>query len=201
VTIKTKAENLFEKFCTLNKIKCEKVIEGSNQTPDYKVFFNNIKVYVEVKQIDKDENFGIEVGNGIKTSERTLGKHIRKKIEKARKQAQVVSKKSIPLILLIYNNIDSSFQLFGTEQHDFLTAMYGEWTLTFDKNENGFTDYFYGKNGTFKNDKNTSFSAVGCLTDIHDIIKVKLYENVFAKNKLDFYEIPKSIEVTRIELK
>jgi hypothetical protein len=193
VAVKTKAEILFEDFCDFNRLVCEKVEEGKKPTPDYKVVFNGYIVYIEVKQIDKDDNFSAAV------SSRTVGSHIREKIKKAKKQVKVASSEGFPSILLLYNNLDG-MQMFGTEQHDFMAAMYGDMTLVFNKKENKFTDSFYGRNRSFSEDKRTYFSAVGFLSKTSQRIRVLIYENAFAKNRLDFSKIPSCIEVIRIKL-
>lgn len=190
---KTESEKVFEEFCDLNKIQWEKIKEGENTSPDYKAIFNGDIVYVEVKQIDKDDKFSVH------SNSRIVGSHIREKIKEARKQVQVGSNQGAASILLIYNNLDG-LQMFGTQQHDFITAMYGEITLTFDKKENRFTDSYYGRNHSFSDEKSTYFSAVGFLYRTKESVGIRLYENVFAKNKLDFSKIPDCIEVIKIAL-
>ena len=66
------------------------------------VEFGEFKIVFEVKELAEDSNF--EVGQ-FTVSSRTVGNHIRKKIQKARKQIQASAKRGIPSILLIYNNI------------------------------------------------------------------------------------------------
>ena len=122
MTIKTVGEGMFEKFCISHYILWEKIQEGALPTPDYKVILNGISTYVEIKQIDDDENFRGEVGS------RTVGAHVRAKINEARKQLKSIAREGPPAILLIYNNLDP-MQLFGTDQHDFIAAMYGELTI------------------------------------------------------------------------
>jgi hypothetical protein len=191
---KTKAETVFETFCDSNNIKWEKIEEGENATPDYKVFFNGEIVYIEVKQIDKDDNFSATFGS------RTVGSHIREKIKEARKQLRAASTQGAPAILLVYNNLDG-LQMFGTEQHDFIAAMYGEMTLTFDKEQNKFTDHYHGRNRSFSEDKSTYFSAVGFLYQTKESIGITLYENTYAgENSLNYSGVPDCIEVIRIEL-
>jgi len=191
--MKTKAEILFEDFCDSNRIVWEKIEEGKKPTPDYKVLFNGYIVCIEVKQLDKDDNFSAA------GSSRTVGSHIREKIKEARKQVKAGSRECFPSILLVYNNLDG-MQMFGTEEHDFITAMYGEMTLVLNKQEKKFTNSFYGRNRSFSEDKSTYFSAVGFLSKTREGIRVQIYENVFAKNRLDFSKIPNCIEVTRVEL-
>ena len=191
--MKTKAEILFESFCESNQILWEKIKEDMTPTPDYRVIFDDHVVYIEVKQLDKDDNFSAA------SSSRTVGSHIREKIKAARNQVRAFSSTGFPSILLVYNNLDK-MQIFGTEEHDFITAMYGEMTLVFNKAENKFTDSFYGRNRSFSEDKSVYFSAVGFLSNIGGTVKVQIYENAFAKNPLDFSKIPICIEVTRVEL-
>ena len=193
MTVNTKAEAIFEEFCTLNSISWEKLQESEQPTPDYRVDLNGRTVLVEVKQIDEDDNFSNVSGS------RTVGSHIRRKIEQARKQAQAASNTATPFILLVYNNLDE-LQMFGTEQHDCVDAMYGERTLEFDTSTNAVTDSFQGRNRSFRNDKNTSFSAVGYLKKTRRGIEVQICENIFAENQLDFSKIPNCIEATRIDV-
>jgi len=191
--VKTRAEILFEGFCNSNQVLWEKIKEGTTPTPDYRVHFGDHVVYVEVKQIDKDDNFSA-------VSSRTIGSHIREKIKEARSQVKAGSGTGFPSILLVYNNLDR-MQMFGTEKHDFITAMYGEMTLIFNKAENRFTGSFYGRNRSFSGDKSVYFSAVGFLSNIGGTVKVQIYENAFAHNPLDFSKIPSCFEVTRVQLK
>lgn len=186
------AETIFEEFCALNGISWDKIPVGEEPTPDYRVVFNGQTVLVEVKQIDKDDNFSSV------SSSRTVGSHIRKKIEQARKQAHSASNSTTPFILLVYNNLDD-MQLFGTEQHDFRDAMYGERTLEFDTRTNTITNSFQGRNRSLRDDKNTSFSAVGYLKKTQRGIAVLIYENIYAANQLDYSKIPNCIETMRIE--
>ncbi len=90
--------------------------------------------------------------------------------------------------------------MFGTEEHDFIAAMYGEMTLVFNKAENRFTNSFYGRNRSFGEDKSVYFSAVGLLSNIGGTVKVQICENAFAQNPIDFSKIPSCIEVVRVEL-
>ena len=191
MTKKTEAESVFEDFCALNGVPCEKIPEGEQPSPDYRVIFSGQAVLVEIKQIDDDTDFS-DV-----SSSRTVGSHIREKIKQARKQAKVALSSNTPFILLVYNNLDK-LQMFGTEQHDFVDAMYGERTLTFDTTENAITDSFQGRNSSLHHDKNESFSAIGPLKKTQVGIKVQVYENIYAENPLDFSKIPDCIEATRI---
>ncbi len=193
MTGKPEAEVLFECFCDTNRISWERVPVGETRTPDYLVSLGGKAVYVEMKQLDADEAFRAPSG----VSSRTVGSHVRQKITDSRKQIQAGARAGNPGILLIYNNLDP-MQLFGTETHDFITAMYGEMTLRLKGNE--IKDSFYGRNSLLREEHNSSFSAVGQLRTSATGPTVRLYENVFARNPLDFPSLPACIEVVRTEV-
>ena len=197
MTTKTVAEEVFEEFCDSNNIACEKITEGSEATPDYKLTLNGVCVVVEVKQIDKDEDFNSKVS----VCTRTVGSHIRNKIHdtRIRKQLKNSSTDDIPTVLLVYNNLDP-LQMFGTEPHDFVSAMYGELTVVLNPKDKIIEDSFHGRNPSFRANKNTSFSAVGHLYKTKSGLGVNLYENIFAKNPLNLSLLPGCFEVTRIAL-
>ena len=50
-----------------------------------------------------------------------------------------------PPILLVYNNIDP-WHAFGTEDHHFIHAMYGEYTLRLDRETGRVVDAYHGRN-------------------------------------------------------
>ena len=193
MTGKREAETLFECFCDTNQSSWQTVPIGQTRTPDYLVALSGEAVYVEVKQLDADEAFRTPSG----VSSRTVGSHVRQKITDSRKQIQAEAKAGSPGILLIYNNLDP-MQLFGTETHDFISAMYGEMAVRLKGNK--IKDSFYGRNSSLREGHNTSFSAVGHLRDSTTGPTVRLYENVFARNPLDFASLPSCIEVVRIEV-
>ncbi len=192
--IKTISETFFEEFCSSNNLPCEKITEGDQPTPDYKVILNAETVIVEVKQIDKDDELTEEGGSRI------VGDHVRKKIndKHTRRQFKVASKERLPAIILIYNNLDP-LQGFGTEQHNFIAAMYGELTKVLNPKEHSITDSYHGRNQSLRQDKNTSFSAVGFLHKTNKGSSVRIYENAFAENKLNYSSLPKCIEAVQIK--
>jgi hypothetical protein len=150
----------------------------------------------EIKELAEDENFKTDQ---FSISSRTVGEHIRKKIQDARKQIQFAAKQGLPSILLIYNNIDP-LHLFGTENMDFISAMYGEYTVNFDKVDGKITDSFHGRNQSFAAAKNTSFSALGRLSRYSGVMKVTLFENVFSKLKIQYERLPVCFDVINIQI-
>jgi hypothetical protein len=71
--------------------------------------------------------------------------------------------------------------MFGTEDMDFTTAMYGELTVLLNKKTREASEMFNGKNQLLQENKNTSFSAVGRLCDRGGEMTVTLFENVFQR--------------------
>ena len=193
MTSKPKAETLFESFCESHAVSWERVPVEKTRTPDYVVSSNGQRIYFEVKQIDEDDNFKMPGG----VSSRTVGSHIRQKILDSRKQVQVGAKRGAPSVLLVYNNLDP-MQIFGTEQHDFIAAMYGE--MTVELKDSRIVDSYHGRNSLLRDDHNTSFSAVGHLRYSATDPIVRLYENAFARNSLNLVSLPPCFEVVYVEV-
>lgn len=192
--MKTTSEREFERFLAENGLPFERVEEQPTPRPDYLVQIGDAKTLFEVKEISEDENFTAEP-----VYRRTLGDHIRAKIGEARRQMQYGAKQGIPSVLVIYNNLDP-IHLFGTEDQDFITAMYGAYTVVFDPERMKIVDHFHGRNKSLDEEKNTSFSAVGRLYPVRTRLEVTLFENAFAKVKLPFDSIPACFDVKRVRI-
>lgn len=191
MSTQTSGELAFENFCEAHRIPCKKITEGSDPTPDYEVILNGTAVYVEVKDIEKDENFRSTGAS------RTVGSHVRAKINEAKGQLQPAARAGAPTLLLIYNALDP-YQSFGSEQHDFLAAMYGDFTVTISRSSGKIVDSFQGRNRSLAATKNTSFSAVGGIYTARPDVAVVIYENIFAKNAIDFSLLPACIDARRV---
>jgi hypothetical protein len=114
--MKTKSETLFEGFLTANNLPFEEIKEQTTPRPDYRVSVGGGEIIFELKELAADENFGVVEDPAcphIKSHSRTLGDHVRRRIESSKKQIQFGAKQGIPSVLLIYNNIDPVFQSFG----------------------------------------------------------------------------------------
>src|SRR5262245_50629387 len=122
--MKTTSELAFETFLSENDLTFEKIKEGTTRRPDYLVQLGDLKLMFEIKELTDDEGFA----HGT----RIIGDHIRRIIDTARSQVRYATTQGIPAALLIYNKLDPLF-LFATEDHDFETAMYGEYTLLLDR--------------------------------------------------------------------
>jgi hypothetical protein len=200
--MRTKSEELFESFLSGKNVPFEKIKEDTSPRPDYLVSVGDLKVVFELKELAEDKNFGVIADPAyphIKSSTRTVGEHVRRRIEDSKKQIQYGAKQGIPSVLLIYNSLDP-FQMFGTEDLDFTTAMYGELTVLLNKKTGKAPDLFSGKNQLLQQSKNTSFSAVGRLCDLGGAITVTLFDNAFSKVKLPYEQLPPCFDVKHIEI-
>lgn len=201
--MKTHSETLFEGFLVANNLSFEKIKEATTSRPDYRVSIGESEIIFEIKELTEDQNFSVVKDAAyphIKSSSRTIGHHIRRKIETSKKQLQFAAKQGIPSILLIYNNIDPVFQDFGTERMDFIAAMYGAFTVLMNRENGTVSDCFNGKGQMFQEDKNTSFSAIGHLCDRGGKTTVCLYENVYAKVQISYGQLPACFDVQRIDV-
>jgi hypothetical protein len=192
MTEKTHSEILFERFLTENRIRFFAIPIGIGKTPDYSVTIANFEVIFEVKEIGGCNSWT----NGLHS--RIVGEDIRKTINKAKSQLQSESARGKPTVLLIYNNYDPA-QLFGTEDHDFEHAMYGEYTLRINRDTRTIIDRFHGRHASFQSKKNTSISALGRLKEQgrEASLILTLYGNIHASVPLDYSCFPPCFEVTR----
>lgn len=189
--MKPRSEDIFEQFLSENAVPFERVQEQASPRPDYSLNIGSTSIMVEVKELTAD---------GPVPGSRIVGDDIRRCINGAKPQIQFGAGQGLPSILLIYNAKDPVFQMFATEEHDFVAAMYGEYTALVDKATRERSDWFQGRNQQLQEAKNTSFSAVGHLCDRHGTRTVTLFENVFAKVKVPCDELPSCFAVRRCEL-
>jgi hypothetical protein len=203
MSVKTKSEEVFETFLNKNGVRFDKIEEAASSRPDYLLHLEDLDVIFEVKELEKDDNFGVvsdQSSPHIKSHSRKIGDHVRRRIDGARRQVQYGANQGIPSILLIYNTLDPVFQAFGTEDMDFVTAMYGEYTMLLNKDTGKNSELFNGKNQLLQESKNTSFSAVGRLCDRGGKTTVTLFENIFAKVKVPYERLPSFFDVRRAEV-
>lgn len=190
---KTKSEALFERFLETNNIHFRAVPVGPSKTPDYELTIAGAELFFEVKELAEESAFRSEAVHTNK-----VGEQIRDRISRARKQIQPASKQGKPAVLLIFNNLDP-LQFYGTENHDFEHAMYGEHTVAIAIASGKIVDSFHGENKSFQPSKNTSFSALGRLEERRDSIGVTLFENIHARVAIDYSALPACFKVIKFE--
>ncbi len=188
--MKTASESAFESFLKENNLTFEKIEEAKEdgaRRPDYLVQIGDIKLMFEIK--------GLNFAGG----NRTIGDHVRRTINEARGQVRYAAEQGIPAVLLVYNNLDQLFSS-GIEDHDFTTAIYGEYTLLFDRNTGAPVDAFYGRNQSMRKESNIEFSAIGRLKQGSRRMTVTLFDNVFSQVKIPYEKLPACFDVIRVNI-
>ena len=199
---KTTSEGAFEDFLTEKGLTFEKIQEAATPRPDYLVRAGDLELIFEVKELADDDNFGVVSDPSrpdIRSHSNTIGDHVRRKIASSRKQIRFAAEQGIPSVLLVYNNLDP-LHMFGTENLDFISAMYGEPTLLLNRRTRAVEDAYHGRNQSLREDRNTEFSAVGKLYPDGGKLAVKLFENVFAQVKIPYEKMPACLELHRVEI-
>jgi len=165
----TISEQLFEEFCKFNSIYYRKIQEKEYPTPDYKIRLGCHVVYVEIKQLDQNEEnkrtvkrFREDKQTGSWTG---TDRRIRNKIDDARRQFKGFNTNNRPNLLVVYDNTSLAI----IDSDDIKTAMYGDETVCFNAyNQNGSVNWFptkigFGGNRKMTSTINTSISAVSVL--------------------------------------
>ncbi len=188
---KTRSEILFERFLAENQIPYTPLpVEANLRTPDFCVFIGDLKVIFEVKEITGAWDIGLHTGR--------VGERVRQKINRGKRQMQNKSQEGNPTVLLVFNNHDP-LQLFGTEDHDFEHAMYGENSLRMRLDTMEIAGRFHGGRDSMQVNKNTSISALGRLKGGKGDapVTVTLFENFYASVSLDYSNLPHCFKVIR----
>jgi len=99
-------------------------------------------------------------------------------------------------------NSNSAGALFscGIEDHDFSTAMYGEYTLTLDRSTGAKLDAFHGRNQSMRKEWNTEFSSIGRLKRGSERMAVTLFENVFSRVSIPYEKLPACFDARRVKI-
>jgi hypothetical protein len=198
VTQKTTSEIFFEQFCTQHGIRWEQITTGAAEgvkTPDYAIFPKEMKIIVEVKEVqenaaERQQREKLEKVGWSTFGSGKVGDRARDIIGTAAKQLKRMAKGKCPAMIVIYN---PSFLLrHHTEPHAIKAAMYGFDTYILGlapiqmRQEPRLLDRKSGSDRKMGSQFNTTISAVSVL----DGNGLTVYHNVFAA-------IPLQIELLR----
>lgn len=185
--MKTISEALFERLCDGNSIRWEKIPTADEKTADYKILPSGIEIVAEVKQIDpnKEELEAEEKltrGNPVEGS-CIRGERVRKKILDSQPQLVSHSRRGIPTILVLYNNVCLPLH---TEPKDIRAAMYGvEQHFFIEPRDPSIRPFFGGKRFGPKQrmtkQHNTSISALGVISSSPQRPELAIYHNIYAR--------------------
>lgn len=193
----TVSELAFEAFLKDLAVPFDRVETADSRRPDYEVTFGGTRMFVEVKQIEVDSDFGPLLKS------RTVGNHVRSKISEAKEQLQWAAGNGHSAILVIYNALDP-MHLFGTEDHDFEAAMFGEHTVKMGfepagTSEPTIIESYCGRNKSLSRSKNSSFSALARLRPNAAGTILTIFENPFAKHALPYEKLPLCFDILRFK--
>ncbi|MET2825643.1 hypothetical protein [Mesorhizobium shangrilense] len=193
---KNRSEGVFEGWLDANRLEWRPIPPGPSRTPDYVVTVApGVEVIFELKQIETARDWKEDVVHGGE-----VGASIRERINRSKSQIKASSAEGRAAVLVVFNHYDP-MQLSGTENHDFIAAMYGGYTLKLGAESRRITGRFLGDGKLFQSNKNTSFSALARLKQSgrEAVPNVTIFENIHALNPLDYGALPRCFEVVRFE--
>ena len=186
----TESEKLFEAFCNNNGLQFERVSPGVTKTPDYIIEINGIKIVVEVKQIelnDEEERLLKQFEKGepvVFTS--TPGDRVRSKIRAASPQLRILAKGKYPGVLILYNSLPFAAGD-PTQPYHIKTGMFGLETFILTKlpiigkGDPQIIDKKFGPKRQMTEDHNKTISAIGDMRRTKESgIELFIYHNHFA---------------------
>ena len=185
---KTLSEVLFERACDLLSIKWQRVPEDTVRTPDYKLTFDAGTAFAEVTQLDPtpdDKKALAELERrGSVAAWTNNEQRIRRKISYKNPQLKLRSGGLHPGLLVLYCN---TF-LGDFDQEDMHAAMFGSETYVpvfpdeWHAGQAEISGPFLGTDGEFKENRNTSTSAVVSLRGTNDSgFRLWVFHNKFAR--------------------
>lgn len=202
----TISEDIFEVFCSTANMRFDRIPTSDyKKTPDYDIFPSNVKIVVEVKQIDPnpEEQEEIEKFNNGESAmgSCTPGQRVRKQITKAGPQIKARAKGEHPSLLIVYDNVIIGSH---TEPYMIRVAMYGLETHVIGVPKNyEFDPYLkdkkFGSKRKMTEEHNTSISAVGVIKQNPDNeIELRVYHNIHAAIPLnpDIMRFPSTYHYT-----
>ncbi|MFG1379781.1 hypothetical protein [Xanthobacter autotrophicus] len=194
---RTYSELVFERWLDNNGLSWRPIPTEQVRTPDYAVILGpSAEIVFELKQIESDRNWEDDIVHGGE-----IGAFVRERINRSKPQIRTSSSQGKPTVLVVFNAYDP-LQLSGTEDHDFIFAMYGAYTLKMSVESGKIIEGFHGRGKSFQANKNTSFSAIARLKEggREAAIRMTIFENIHARVPIDYDSLPPCFEVVRFNL-
>lgn len=188
----TKSEELFKRYCADQSYQLEKIQEGVEQTPDFRVATQHGHVIAEIKEVCPNEEEIAIAKNGGGTHWHSIGKRVRAKIEGAMSQTKKYRSESVPCILVLFDNIvvDGVRPLYPNyyfNPGEIAFGMYGELkvVVSLDKSSGQIikSQSMLGGKRKLRPDQGNEISAVCILNECFEQYPPSLltYHNAFAK--------------------
>lgn len=204
---KTKSEILFEQFCYLNNIECNRIDTSTTRTPDYEINTNQKKIIIEVKELtpnndDREwENLEFDtIGSAITC---TPGDRVRIKIRNASPQLKAgTDNGKHPSILVLYG--DGMLNAFLSD-YEIRVAMYGfeqyNYNIPNDKSlPLCFVGSTFGSKKTMRETEKRYISAIAVMKyEENGSILLSVYHNCFAINPILLTDLPATVKHYRLK--
>ncbi|MCB9134191.1 MAG: hypothetical protein H6636_02115 [Anaerolineales bacterium] len=196
----TISEELFERFCTENKVPFSSHSllhrQRNSKTPDYEIIVNSKRVILEVKQLDpvspddKEHQRQLDEMGITEVYEGKVAQRIRRKISDAMPQLNKWTNKDIPGLIFIYSNLPLDGRYI--EPHHILEGMYGEeiFQIVFPDNPSAppyVANVQFGGKRKVAPDYNTTLSAIVSIFEDWEQhqLHAYFYHNIFSKCKFE----------------
>jgi hypothetical protein len=203
--IKTESELLLEQFCQdvgLLLLLIPTETRAARRTPDYELALRELRVVVEVKQIDpnraevKAKQAHTASGEllALAFEDNIPGSRLRGKISKAAKQLHTRCEHEQPGLVVVYNNV--RFRPVLTSEHNILAALYGRLAISLTIPRTGpiISEPRLTGNRSFVHNQNTVVSALGILSQ-QQPTELAIYHNNFARVPID----PDLFRIARVQ--
>jgi hypothetical protein len=179
----TISEELFTQFCATNGVPCQRVPDGTEPTPDFRIWFGDAQVICEVKQIDPnvEDLAELEERGSCEAIGRFVPNRVRKTLKHVSAQLNAASLDGRPTVLVIYDN--TPFKIY-TFHSDVVQAMFGHDSVKvrFSGDAAVVSEPFFGGNRGLTPIQNTSVSAVAILEEGSDAsLTLRVYHNPYAR--------------------
>jgi hypothetical protein len=118
-----------EQFCRLNGILAEPIQRTAAPTPDYRVSVGPKCYFVELKQLEPNEDDQPQLRQlettGLTAGEVATGKRARNKVDKATRQLTPSAQRGFPTLLVLFDNTGLHTLDVHTDHAAIESAMYG----------------------------------------------------------------------------
>ena len=186
----TQSERLFQEFCRLYRISCERLTPTGRRTPDFVVDFGGTEVICEVKQIDPNKEDGSELAELPHDADagRIVPNRLRAKLKKISPQLKSASQRGRPTLLVVYDHTPFKGYTLHT---DVVEAMFGRNSVivrmpTDPSLPPQISRLFFGGDRGMGPGRNTAVSALAILDDrLQPPLTLRVYHNPYAAVRLD----------------
>jgi hypothetical protein len=189
----TESEEFFEQFATQHGLSVKRIPTANHPTPDYRLNLKSSQIAVEITTVHAFAQ-GDDKGGYV----RTIGDAVRREITDKSKQIHWAAQNNLASLLLLHEPRHA--YPFFLEDHDFQTAMYGEFTLQIGRESKRFGPMYQHRNAKMRADSNKHFSALGRIVNTPaSPICITIFPNLFTSLPIPRDQWQECFEVKEFE--